>query len=125
MYGECGISTLPWMDMRTVPSDLSLQTIDQLIVEFLFARENRKKNYNRFIAKGSYLHRVRESLHSRLDRGYGMINDNEHSFNFWAGLLARYEKISDLLLESEELVDLKEAAKGIHAADELRTSVGE
>lgn len=54
-----------------------------------------------------------------------MINDNEHSFNFWAGILARYEKISDLLLESEELVDLKEAAKGIHAADELRTSVGE
>lgn len=76
---------------------MSLEIIDIHIDEYRDAAARKDRDYRRFLNKGLYLYRLRESIAHRLNVGFPLLPESSLASNFWCSLLERYETISDEL----------------------------
>jgi len=91
--------------------------INRFIAEFSAMVLNEKnRNTNRFLARGAFLTSIRDALDTRLQTGWNYLTKNTEDADaaqLWFDLLDGYERICQLLRDSEGQVKLIDAAKTI------------
>lgn len=87
------------MAQPKIDPKMPLDIIDIHVNEFVSACLRKDRDYERYIGKGNYLFRLRESIQARLENGFSLSQNNEAASTFWISLLERYERMSDLLGE--------------------------